>query len=64
MTSNESTEITLGLCDNCSNYVPFIRLNRYKEMRVFKCLSCAHEYKQLVNGKIKFLRIDEILDKI
>jgi RNA polymerase-binding transcription factor DksA len=57
---NPTTEITLGVCDNCENYVPFIRLNERKDARVFKCLSCNHQYEQLVNGKVQFLHLDEI----
>jgi len=57
---NPTTEITLGVCDNCENYVPFIRLNERKDPRVFKCLSCNHQYEQLVNGKVQFLHLDEI----
>ena len=62
MTSSkdETAEITLGVCDGCNNYVPFIRLSDRKDARVFRCLSCNHEYKQLVNGKIQFLHLDEI----
>jgi len=57
---NPTTEITLGVCDNCENYVPFIRLNERKDAKVFKCLSCNHQYEQLVNGKVQFLHLDEI----
>jgi len=62
VTSNNETaaEITLGVCDGCDNYVPFIRLSDRKDARVFKCLSCNHQYKQLVNGKIQFVHLDEI----
>ena len=62
MTSSRDdlAEITLGVCDGCNNYVPFIRLSEKKDARVFKCLSCGHQYKQLVNGKIQFVSLDEI----
>ena len=62
MTSSRDdlAEITLGVCDGCNNYVPFIRLSERNDARVFKCLSCNHEYKQLVNGKIQFVHLDEI----
>ena len=60
MTSNDKTEITLGVCGGCSNYVPFVRLRDRKNSRTFKCLSCKHEYVQLVNGKIQFMHIEEI----
>ena len=62
MTSSKDdlAEITLGVCDGCNNYVPFIRLSNRKDARVFKCLSCGHKYKQLVNGKIQFVYLDEI----
>ena len=57
---DDLAEITLGVCDGCNNYVPFIRLADRKDARVFKCLSCGHQYKQLVNGKIQFVHLDEI----
>ena len=62
MTSSKDdlAEITLGVCDGCNNYVPFIRLSDRKDSRVFKWLSCGHKYKQLVNGKIQFVHLDEI----
>ena len=62
MTSSRDdlAEITLGVCDGCNNYVPFIRLSEKKDARVFKCLSCGHQYKQLVNGKITFKYLDEL----
>ena len=60
LNKDETAEITLGVCDGCNNYVPFIRLSNRKDARVFKCLSCGHKYKQLVNGKIQFVHLDEI----
>ena len=62
MTSSRDdlAEITLGVCDGGNNYVPFIRLADRKDARVFKCVSCGHQYKQLVNGKIQFVHLDEI----
>mgnify|MGYP003135127058 FL=1 len=60
MTSSDDTaEITLGVCDSCCNYVPFIRLSNIKKTKVFKCLSCSHEYVQLINGKVQFVHLDE-----
>ena len=58
--SEAAAEITLGVCDGCYNYVPFIRLSEKKDSRVFKCLSCGHQYNQLINGKIQFVHLDEI----
>jgi hypothetical protein len=57
---DDLAEITLGVCDGCNNYVPFIRLSEKRDSRVFKCLSCGHQYKQLINGKIQFMHLDEI----
>ena len=57
--NEDMAEITLGVCDGCNNYVPFIRLSHRKDARVFKCLSCNHEYRQLVNGKVQFVHLDE-----
>ena len=56
-------EITLGVCDGCDNYVPFIRMSDIKEARVFKCLSCNHQYRQLVNGKIQFVQSSRLRSK-
>ena len=59
-TDHDPVEITLGICDRCDNYVPFIRLVTDNEDRVFQCLSCKAKHKQLVNGKITFKYLDEL----
>ena len=59
-TDDDPVEITLGICDQCDNYVPFIRLVTGNEDRVFQCLSCKSKHKQLVNGKITFKYLDEL----
>jgi len=59
-TDDDPVEITLGICDQCDNYVPFIRLVTGNEERVFQCLSCKSKHKQLVNGKITFKYLDEL----
>ena len=59
-TDDDPVEITLGICDRCDNYVPFIRLVTGNEDRVFQCLSCKSKHKQLVNGKITFKYLDEL----
>ena len=58
-TEDSLAEITLGVCDNCDSYVPFIRIPA-KEKRIYQCLSCKHKYVQKVNGKIVFAHLDEI----
>ena len=59
-TDDDPVEITLGICDQCDNYVPFIRLVTGNEDRVFQCLSCKSKHKQLVNRKITFKYLDEL----
>ncbi len=58
--SKESpVEITLGVCDVCSNYVPFIRLVTDEDERVYECLTCKTKHKQYVNGKITFNYLED-----
>ena len=58
--SNESpVEIILGVCDKCSNYVPFMRLVSEEDERVYQCLTCKTKHKQHVNGKITFNYLDD-----
>jgi|5B_taG_2_1085324.scaffolds.fasta_scaffold08774_11 hypothetical protein len=56
---DDIAEITLGICEDCANYAPFLKISDEEKDKVFKCLTCGHEYKQLVNGKIQFLHLDK-----
>ena len=53
-------EITLGICESCDNYVPFLRLVTGNEDRVYQCLTCKTKHKQHVNGKVTFRYLDEL----
>ncbi len=56
--SNDSpVEITLGVCDQCENYVPFVRL--VAEERVYQCLTCKTKHVQHVNGKVTFNYLED-----
>jgi len=58
-TEDSPVEITLGVCDSCDNYVPFIRIPK-KEKRIYECLTCHHRFEQKVNGKVVFKKLDEM----
>ena len=57
---DDPVEITLGICESCDNYVPFVRLVTGKDDRVFQCLTCMARHTQHVNGKITFKYLDEL----
>ena len=57
--SDSPVEITLGVCDKCENYVPFVRLVTEEDERIYQCMSCKTKHKQQVNGKITFKYLDE-----
>ena len=61
MTYNNDSpvEITLGVCDNCSSYVPFIRLVTEDDKRIYQCMTCKAKHTQHVNGKVTFNYLDE-----
>jgi len=62
VTYNEDSpvEITLGICESCDNYVPFLRVVTGDERLVYKCLTCKKKHVQHVNGKITFKYLDEL----
>tara|TARA_R110001592_G_scaffold337191_1_gene623264 strand:+ start:10 stop:228 length:219 start_codon:yes stop_codon:yes gene_type:complete len=62
-TNDSPAEITLGVCNHCNNYVPFIRIPDDTK-RVYQCLSCKHRFQQLINGKVVFKHLDEIYKMI
>ena len=58
--SNDSpVEITLGVCEKCEMYVPFIRLVSKEEERVYQCMTCKTKHKQHVNGKVTFNYLED-----
>ncbi len=54
----EDTEIILGICDNCNDYVPFLRVTK-DPGRVYRCMTCKTKHTQYVNGKITFNYLDQ-----
>ena len=53
-TNKDPVEIILGVCESCSQYVPFIRLVTKDEKRVYQCMTCKSRHTQHVNGKVTF----------
>ena len=53
-------EITLGICEYCDNYVPFLRVVTGDDRLVYKCLTCKAKHVQHINGKITFKYLDEL----
>ena len=58
-TEKDPVEITLGVCDICNSYVPFIRLVTKGEKRVYQCMTCRSKHTQHVNGKVTFNYLEE-----
>ena len=52
-------EIILGICDRCSNYVPFIRLVSEEDERIYECMTCKTKHRQHVNGKVTFNYLED-----
>ena len=50
----DPVEVTLGVCEHCNNYVPFVRLITENETRVYQCMTCKTKHVQHVNGKVVF----------
>ena len=57
---DDPVEITLGICESCDNYVPFISLVTGNADRVYQCLPCKANHKQHINGKITFKYLDDL----
>ena len=57
---DDPVEITLGICESCDNYVPFIRLVTGNADRVYQCLTCKANHKQHINVKITFKYLDDL----
>ena len=58
-TDKDPIEITLGVCEGCGTYAPFVRLVTKDEKRVYQCMSCKVRHTQHVNGKITFNYLEE-----
>ena len=60
-TNKDPIEITLGVCDSCNAYVPFVRLVTQDEKRVYQCMTCKAKHTQHVNGKVVFNYLEDAL---
>ena len=58
-TDKDPVEITLGVCDNCQTYVPFVRLVTKNEKRIYQCMTCKSRHTQHINGKVTFNYLEE-----
>ena len=58
-TEKDPVEITLGICDHCRTYVPFIRLVTKDEKRIYQCMTCKSRHTQHINGKIVFNYLED-----
>ena len=57
----DPVEVTLGVCENCNNYVPFVRLITKDEKRIYQCMTCKSKHTQHVNGKVTFNYIEDAI---
>ena len=55
----DPVEITLGVCEGCHMYVPFVRLITKDEKRIYQCMTCQARHTQHINGKITFNYLEE-----
>ena len=58
-TDRDPVEITLGVCESCNAYVPFIRLVTGDEKRIYQCLTCKARHTQHINGKVTFNYLED-----
>ena len=58
-TNEDPVEITLGVCEQCSMYVPFVRLISNNNRRNYQCMTCKARHTQYVNGKITFNYLED-----
>ena len=58
-TEKDPVEITLGVCEGCHMYVPFVRLITKDEKRIYQCMSCKVKHTQHINGKVTFNYLEE-----
>ena len=56
---DDPVEITLGVCESCDSYVPFVRLVTKDEKRIYQCITCKSKHTQHVNGKVTFNYLDD-----
>jgi len=59
-TNKDPVEITLGVCDTCTAYVPFIRLITKNDKRIYQCMTCKSKHIQHVNGKVVFNYLEDV----
>ena len=59
-TKDDPVEVTLGVCERCNSYVPFMRLITNTSARVYQCMTCKAKHTQHINGKVTFNYVDEV----
>ena len=50
------SEITHGVCPNCSEFTALVSLTR----DFYRCVTCGFDLEQKVNGKISYIPADKI----
>ena len=60
-TKDDPVEVTLGVCEHCNSYVPFMRLITDTNSRVYQCMTCKSKHIQHVNGKVVFNYLEDAL---
>ena len=59
-TYDDPVEITLGTCEKCENYVPFIRIVVPEQSKIFQCMTGKAKHVQHINGKVTFNYVEEV----
>jgi len=60
-TKDDPVEVTLGVCEHCNNYVPFMRLITDTSSRIYQCMTCKSKHIQHINGKVVFNYLEDAL---
>ena len=60
-TKDDPVEVTLGVCEHCNSYVPFMRLITDTNSRVYQCMTCKSKHIQHINGKVVFNYLEDAL---
>jgi len=61
-TKDDPVEVTLGVCEHCNSYVPFMRLITDTSARVYQCMTCKSKHTQHINGKVVFNYLEDSLN--
>ena len=58
-TKDDPVEITLGVCEHCNSYVPFMRLITDTNSRIYQCMTCKSRHTQHINGRVVFTFLED-----